>query len=338
MEAYNQMIAYQLQQNQQKMLHHLAQPEMFSRNEPKLFGGKRTRQFVLSGSNADSYPASLAVGAGTESGMYPNTMGGSFWTDLGDTAKSVGKVAMPVITDVGKEMATSMAKDALASYMKGGAAMEAKGTYPFPPYHTDVAVKRGRGRPPKKVGAGMWDDIKSGLSSVGSVVAPVVTPIVTDMAKDALMSYMKKGAGRKPKALKGGSGMGDFLGVMKAAAPFLPLLLAAGRESGGHHDKYMHVAAQMHHHLNGGDGMSSFLDIAKTVAPMLPLLLGLGRGEGRPVGGALLSSAYKEVPKGGARVKSAKQIARGQLVSKLMRENGMSLGQASKYIKENSLM
>lgn len=66
--------------------------------------------------------------------------------------------------------------------------------------------------------------------------------------------------------------------------------------------------------------------LAKTVAPLAPLLLALGEGDMKP---AVVKKRMRAVG-GGAK-------ARGEIVSKVMKEQGLSLPMASKYVKENGL-
>ena len=405
MQSYNDLISAHLNRNKQNMIHHLEQPTMFLRDDnATLYGGKRTRQFVLPTPLAAQYPSSLAVG-----GNYQDTMGGGFWSDLGNSAKSVGQHLLPVATDIAKDVG----KDALMSYMKGGAVQAYRNTAPFPPYQTDTepyilregAIGRGRGRP-KKCGAGFWGDLGKGASAVGKHLLPVAT----DVAKEALTSYMK-GEGRKPRKgdMEGAGFWGDFgkgfTSVMKVAEPFIPLLMAAAGRSNGNPHHYLQHAAEAHQHMNGGGGMESFLKIAKSVAPFIPMLMkGMGRGEGRKTGGGwedmikkvgnsvgkpfeisgvnpfdfgynlghdtIAPELFKVLPPekvhkffgakgrggamiapsgdgtrlggypkaGGKRPASAKQLARGKLVSQLMKSHGFTLGQASKHIKEHQLL
>lgn len=64
---------------------------------------------------------------------------------------------------------------------------------------------------------------------------------------------------------------------------------------------------------------------------------GAGRvGSGGRMSGGRVSSGAGRVPSGAGRVPSGAGSMRGQLVKKVMKERGLSLGQASKYIKENN--
>lgn len=99
-------------------------------------------------------------------------------------------------------------------------------------------------------------------------------------------------------------------------------------------------------------GFSSVVSPALKVASMLPIpeaqvaaavgnAVGLGKKmpegfEARHGKGKHCGEGKKKAPK--KRQASAKMKKRGALVSKLMKKEGMSLGQASKYIKENNLL
>jgi hypothetical protein len=66
--------------------------------------------------------------------------------------------------------------------------------------------------------------------------------------------------------------------------------------------------------------------LAKTVAPLAPLLLALGEGD-------MTTKPFKKRIRavgGGAK-------ERGAIVSKIMKEHGLSLPMASKYVKEHGL-
>ena len=86
----------------------------------------------------------------------------------------------------------------------------------------------------------------------------------------------------------------------------------------------------------------------KTAKYGIPAAAGvLGAMEGGPVGALAAAKAAKEgvnvvgLGSGGRKVTglgASKQKKRGALVSKLMKEKGLSLGAASKHIKENNLL
>ena len=76
--------------------------------------------------------------------------------------------------------------------------------------------------------------------------------------------------------------------------------------------------------------------VVSTVGHMLPSGIAQGVATGADVVSALTGGKKKR--KGGKRVLTEKMKKRNALVSKLMKEQGMSLGQASKHIKENKLV
>ena len=219
-----------------------------------------------------------------------------------------------------------------------------------------------------------FKDIGNAFKSVGKVAAPiagdigkslipVVTDIGKDMAKEAVKSYMTKGSARS-----GGFGWKDIGNIAKQAAPIaLPLMMALGRykKGGGpkmHDESRRKNDFEMVSHADyeldpdyqkaTRTGMYSHAPAPKERSWM-DFLAGKPKGKGRrKKGGALLDhsqsqyaeQAHMPYPKAlmtyekkGAGKKKA-PTARGQLVSKLMKEHGMTLGQASKHIKEHHLL
>ena len=96
--------------------------------------------------------------------------------------------------------------------------------------------------------------------------------------------------------------------------------------------------------------MGPVASIAKTVAPLAPLLLALGEGdmETKPVKPKRVR-VPKEPKVGDMDAKKSKRIRvpepkvgggrheRGQIVKQVMKERGLSLPMASRYVKENNL-
>ena len=107
-----------------------------------------------------------------------------------DTLKSVGKtVGKDVLLPVG----TEMAKNALKSYLTSGAGIGKRKTQ---------TRKKGVGRSHPSIQGG---DFLSTLKSIGNYIKPVaekvgkdvILPVATDVGKQALTSYLTKGAGLK---------------------------------------------------------------------------------------------------------------------------------------------
>ena len=98
------------------------------------------------------------------------------------------------------------------------------------------------------------------------------------------------------------------------------------------------------------DVMGPVASIAKTVAPLAPLLLALGEGdmETKPVKPKRIR-VPKEPKVGDMDAKKSKRIRvpepkvgggrheRGQIVKQIMKERGLTLPMASRYVKENGL-
>jgi len=197
--------------------------------QPTMFGGKRMRNFVLPSSTEYDYPSSLSVGHLGAS--QPDMLGGSFWDDFGKGFKQgvsgVAQVAMPIVKEVG----TEMAKDALRSYAKGSGRRRKKGGFLIGrdgmvrpqaeggyigmtgnPYN-----ESGFGSPNTQLdnfphfysggvvsGGGVWDSFKSGFTQVGNAIAPVAKEIFHDVVVPEGKEYLKDQI-KEYKSGKGGS-------------------------------------------------------------------------------------------------------------------------------------
>ena len=198
--------------------------------QPTMFGGKRMRNFVLPSSTEYDYPSSLSVGHLGAS--QPDMLGGSFWDDFGKGFKQgvsgVAQVAMPIVKEVG----TEMAKDALRSYAKGSGRRRKKGGYligrdgmvrataeggyigmtgnpynesgfgspntqldNFPHFYSGAGVPMS--------GAGVFDTFKQGFTQVGNALAPVAKEIFHDVVVPEGKDYLKQQL--KERREKGGS-------------------------------------------------------------------------------------------------------------------------------------
>jgi hypothetical protein len=91
------------------------------------------------------------------------------------------------------------------------------------------------------------------------------------------------------------------------------------------------------------DFKSGFNSVIAPVASIAKPLLSLAGPEGRVASMGLSALGYGQTggrrrggaQTGGAMTGGDARKARGQMVSRLMREKGMSLGEASRYIKQN---
>ena len=337
---YKQYIANKVRNNQMKYLDHTAQPEALSTTQyyPKMHGGKPLRNHPRAGYTNDSEgPTTLYVGGPnlmnrTYQGNIGDIEGGGFWGDIGHELKSgLSKGAKAVFHDVIVPVGTSMAKDYVKSKMGG---------------------KRPRGRPRKHYthhdkrlyepaehhqrvdGAGFWKDFGHGFvqgikgsTKVASKVLPIATMLAPELAPltGAVMAtnhLINKGSGRKPRGRpKGGNKVWDTIkkgakAVGRVVAPvakevFHDVIVPAGTEMaksyvkskmGGRRKKCVGGASELYPHA---------------------VIRGGAKSGGAKSGGA---------KSGGART------ARGELIKKVMSKHGCTLGQASKYIKENNLM
>ena len=209
---------------------------------------------------------------------------------LGSVGSEVTKALIPV--------ATTLAVDAAKGYM--GASRGSKVKEHFQEMHPDIInhlIESGSIHPSQvHLQGGKWGlkTIGNALGSVGSEVTKALIPVATTLAVDAAKGYMgaARPRGRPRKHLQGGKyGIETMTKFAKAAAPFAPLLLAAGRK--------------------GGAELLGKSPVGKTGYPR-----------------ALTSY-------GGARNDSRK--ARGFLVGQLMKTHGMTLSEASKYIKDHNI-
>jgi len=265
-------------------------------------------------------------------------------------------------------------------------------------------IMKGKGK--RKVqaylkGCGFFDDLWSGIKSVGSTVldvgkavAPYAVPLISALGKprgrpkktgkkiglaqsEESKKYFedkeqKEGGKKRGRPSKGGKNIGlaqseeskkyfedkeQKEGGKKRGRPSKGgknIGLAQSEES----KKYFEDKEQK----EGGnffsdlwDGVKSVGEVALKVAPAV-LALGKPKKRGRPAkkGGAVLpdaSSAFGANLKGGRMLiennqmkghyggaKTEKKSQRGQLIKKIMAEKKMTLGQASKYIKDKKLL
>jgi hypothetical protein len=180
-------------------------------------------------------------------------------------------------------------------------------------------------------GKGMYGgSVLDDLGKVSQVVAPFL-PLLAGLGRGEAM----------PPHPCGGNFLDDLGKVSQIVAPFAPLLMAMGREP----------------EMYGGDVLGDIGKVTQAVAPFLPLLMGLGRARRRAPPKSKAGALIKDVPSqfhintglmppalasynppvpsvsGSGR----KPSERGAIVKRIMAEKGMSLPQASKYVKEHGL-
>jgi len=171
------------------------------------------------------------------------------------------------------------------------------------------------------------------IADVGKHIAKEVGP---DLAKEAIKSYMASGAGRRRK--KGGDLGNDILNGLKAAAPFAPLLMGLGEKKKRASKK------------QGGMDLSKVVEEAQRV--VTPDTIKKVREKAQKMLGDIKEkdpSAYEDMMRKKASEgllalsKSGKGHAKGgrgaraEIVKKVMKEKGLNMIQASKYVKEHGL-
>jgi hypothetical protein len=271
--------------------------------------------------------------------------GGFGWGDIAGPIQDIGREIAPIAKDV----AVDMIKDSL----KG------KG-------------RRGR---PKKGGFG-WGDIAGPLKDIGRELAPVAKEVAVDMIKDTIKGKGRRGRPKKggdiigPWLKKQMESISEPYEKIVGINPF-----NAGYDFGYNYlgpaiDKHLSNKKGKGHSKKGGFGWGDIESgfhavdnitrpIAKELLPIaVKAAMGAGR-RGRPKkGGAVYPNpayaqhakypAYppnmnrnmlyhtQDVVKGAGR-KTRKPSARNEIVKKVMREKGLSLPQASKFVKEHGL-
>jgi len=186
-----------------------------------------------------------------------------------------------------------------------------------------AGLGRGEPMPPHPCGGNWADD----LGKVSQAIAPFA-PLLMAM-------------GREPE-MYGGDVLGDIGKVTQAVAPFLPLLMGLGRAKRRTPPKAV-----------GGNFLDDLGKVSQAVAPFAPLLMGLGNPKKSKKGGVLIKDypsqfhintglmppalASYNPPVPSVSGSGRKPSERGAIVKRIMAEKGMSLPQASKYVKEHGL-
>ena len=338
---YNKLISSRILDNYDKMLG-LADPNV-GLPQPTMFGGKRMRNYVLPGSTDYDYPGSLSVG--TMGGPPPSTLAGAFWGDFAD--------GFP----------TGLAPQGGASC--GGVS----GGVKAPEYHTLPYYPPVKGRKPRLDGrryavpavmpeGGSKKTTRAfvkGLKKVGKFLAPVAKDVGKMLLKEGVkkgIEYYTKapasapaGKGRVGKAVKGLVRKGkkavkgavaeyrpqaeemieEMKGKVKAKAMEKGKELVGKAKAKGK-EVLSRAESKFDEMMDGGvlirNDPSQF---HSSVYPPALASYTAGRdayGRGRA-----------KLPKSGAKRNSA----RGAIVAEVMKKQGLSLAQASKYVKEHGL-
>lgn len=170
-------------------------------------------------------------------------------------------------------------------------------------------------------GAINWGKIWKGIKNTASFVSKAA-PVVSSLAPEEYRDTINK-TGQVSGAI---SGMGRA-GSMSLAADLLGNRLTARRGRGFWQDF-------------GTGFKKGFKGTANVVSKIAPIASMVAPEFAPEIGAVGLASGAVNKAMGGNRRKSvgyAKNKARGAIVRQLMRENGMSLGQASSYIKQHNI-
>ena len=317
MELYNQLISAKILDGYEQMLDIVPQPQML--------GGARMRNFVLPASTEFDYPATLSVGR--IDGKMPSTIGDAFFKEFGDgfpdaslqenvtggkihlgkTLKKVGKVVAPV--------AKEMAKDAIEDGIRY--------------YATGAGVSGGKihlGKTLKKVG--------KTTKKIGKAIAPVAKEVFDDVilpeGKEALRQYIRNSVSegsKYPSAKEYDNEGGIFEGY-------------GGKRRGRPPKRMVGTNPNTYTPQHGGVMISGRAGTGKSYTPQHggvmirnapseyhssvypPALSSYAHGSGRAI-----------LPQSGAKRNSA----RGAIVAEVMKKHGLTLPQASKFVKEKGL-
>lgn len=298
MEDYNRLISAKVLDGYEAMIDNVPQPQML--------GGKRMRKYVLPNSTEYDYPATLSVGR--MDGEKPSTLGGDFWKDFGDGfptgslqagSQCGGKVKIGKMLKPLAPVAKELGMTLAKEGIKEGVKSYAKSG----------------GRRKKGVGKALGKAFKS----VGKELAPVAKEVFHDVivpeGKKALRDYIRDSLKAKPSE----SASSDEMIVGKGRKP-------RGRKVGTDPRTYtpQHLLAE------GGALIRDVPDqFHSSVYP--PALASYAHSF--PAGHDAYGRGRAKLPKSG----SKRNSARGAIVKEIMEKKGLSLGEASKYVKEHNL-
>jgi hypothetical protein len=361
MYEYNRLISDRVLDNVDRMIENVPQPQMF--------GGKRERKYVLPGSTAyDFAEKSLAVQGRPDSNLWDDEGGNDEELGMG------GKRPSKFWRDFGRGFETGLTKTLeMGLPLVMGAAGRKRGMHQT--YNGGAVFEDGRSTPGmrkfggKKANVGKaFKEIGKALKPVGRALKPVakevfhevVLPAGKEMVKSYIKSKMSPGASA-PVSASGRRG-GKKANVGKAFKEIGKALKPVGRA-------LKPVAKEIFHDVvlpAGKEMLKSYIQSKMSPGASAPVSASGRRHRKKPhyesdsdsesdeecyygEGGALLMDhpdqfhskhypkaleSYNPRPKrGGKRAPSA----RGAIVKQVMKERGLSLPEASKFVKAHGL-
>jgi hypothetical protein len=197
-----------------------------------------------------------------------------------------------------------------------------------------VNIRRKRGRPKKISGGNIFDTI----GNVTKTIAPFAVPLMMAAAG------LEKPKRRRPKKVEGGNFLGTLKSIGRKVVPVASqigkkVILPVGQEVAKQAlANYLTSGAGLKKRgrpkTQGGNFLKTMKSIGRTVAPVAKTI---GNKVIMPVVTDVAKQAltnYLTKPSSGAGLKAK----RGEMIKQVMSKHNLTLGAASKFIKENNLL
>jgi DNA gyrase inhibitor GyrI len=317
--SYNRLIADELNKNVERYIQSTPQPYALSSGH--LYGGKRVRDHPQQGFTAYSQdPATLVPsnslmfspsiydtndtleGSGISGGKYSVN---KFVRDFNKIGKLVKPVAKPIIRALTNKAVSKIS----GAGMSGGEYM-----------YEDM---EGAG-----ISGGKYSVKKFArdFNKIGKLVKPVAKPIIKALTDKAVSKIV--GAGKRPRGRP----------RKTTLLPEEQMMMGAGMSGGEYGYGGMEGAGISGGKYSVNKFVRDFNKIGKLVKPVAkPIFRALTNKAVDKIAGAGMSGGAELYPPTVARGGKRGSTARGELIKKVMKEHGLKLGQASKFIKEHGL-
>jgi hypothetical protein len=361
MQEYNNGISSTLMRNVYKGV-------LDGTNQPTMLGGRRVTRHPLAGANNYSYPSSLAVrtagsslrggkssfwkdfGHGFKQGLVGTAQvvapiagevakdvalsylkGGKKYT-FGNFLKDAGDVAHPFVKElapVAKDVATSVAKEAIKSYLKGGAMLK-NNPAEYQSDHYPPALASYYPDESHMFGGDMkhyWNFIKAEQKRNPHTTIPEIRARLKMLKQAKIDSgYTPSEPKKRSKKTKESKKKMSASAVKKIFGPTKKKMSASAVKkmfgSGLDYDSESDEEDEIGGKRNVLDDITK---VSKAVAPYAVPLMMMGLGRKKKTEMSLPKSAHK------------RYSVRGDIVAEIMKKQGLSLGQASKFVKDNGL-